>query len=111
ILGQRDAITIHGTDYPTPDGTCIRDYMHVEDLIGAHVTAMAALKPGETRTYNLGIGRGHSVREIIDATRRVTGRTFAVKEGPRRAGDPPTLFADPSKIKRELGWAAKLTDL
>ncbi len=111
ILCRRDSITIFGTDYPTPDGTCIRDYVHVEDLIDAHVAVMAALKPGDTRTYNLGIGRGYSVREIIDATRRVTGREFKVNEGPRRAGDPPTLFADPGKIKRELGWSARITDL
>jgi UDP-glucose 4-epimerase len=111
ILGVRDSVTIFGTDYPTPDGTCIRDYVHVEDLIDAHVCVMGALRPGDRRTYNLGIGRGYSVREIIDAARRVTGREFRVKEGPRRAGDPPRLFADPAKIGRELGWTAKITDL
>jgi len=110
-LGQRESITIFGTDYPTPDGTCIRDYVHVEDLIDAHVKVMAALKPGDTRTYNLGIGRGYSVRQIIDAARRITGREIKVKEGSRRAGDPPRLFADASKIKRELGWAASITSL
>lgn len=111
ILGMRESITIFGTDYPTPDGTCIRDYIHVEDLIDAHVQSMNALKPGDTRTYNLGIGRGYSVREIIDAVRRVTGQSVQVVEGPRRPGDPPRLFADPGKIKRELGWMAQITDL
>jgi UDP-glucose 4-epimerase len=110
-LGQRDVITIFGTDYATPDGTCIRDYVHVEDLIDAHVQVMAALKPGDTRTYNLGIGKGYSVREIIDAARRVTGKEIKVKEGPRRPGDPPMLFANPEKIRRELGWTAKVTGL
>jgi UDP-glucose 4-epimerase len=72
---------------------------------------MAALTPGDGRVYNLGIGRGYSVRQIIDATKRVTGRAIKVIEAPRRAGDPPTLYADPTKIKRELGWSAKITDL
>lgn len=110
-LGQREAITVFGTDYPTPDGTCVRDYIHVEDLVDAHARVMEALKPGDQRIYNLGIGRGYSVREVIDAARRVTGRSFTVKEGPRRPGDPPTLFADASKIKRELGWSAKITSI
>ena len=111
ILGRRDSVTVFGTDYPTPDGTCIRDYVHVEDLIDAHVKVLGVLQPGDTRTYNLGIGRGYSVREIITAARKVTGREFKVIEGPRRAGDPPRLFADPSKIKHELGWSASITDL
>jgi UDP-glucose 4-epimerase len=111
ILGQRESVTIFGTDYPTPDGTCIRDYIHVEDLIDAHVAVMAALKPGDTRTYNLGIGQGYSVRQIIDAARRVTGKDLKVNEGPRRPGDPPRLFANPAKIKGELGWSASITDL
>jgi UDP-glucose 4-epimerase len=110
-LGQREEVTIFGTDYATPDGTCIRDYVHVEDLIDAHVQVMQALKPGDARTYNLGIGRGYSVREIIEAARKVTGREFKVSEGPRRAGDPPALYANPSKIQRELGWRAGITDL
>jgi len=110
-LGQRESITVFGTDYPTPDGTCIRDYVHVEDLIDAHVRVLGALKPGDKLTYNLGIGRGYSVREIINATRKVTGRDFKIIEGPRRPGDPPQLFADPGKIKRELWWSASITDL
>lgn len=108
-LGQREHLSIHGTDYPTPDGTCIRDYVHVEDLVDAHVTVLGALKAGEERFYNLGIGEGMSVRQIIDAVKRVTGKNFKVVEGPRRAGDPPKLYADPRKIKAELGWSAKIT--
>jgi UDP-glucose 4-epimerase len=110
-LGKRDAITIFGTDYDTPDGTCIRDYVHVNDLIDAHVTVMNALEDGDERIYNLGIGKGYSVREIIDAARDVTGVDFPVKEGERRPGDPPTLYADPAKINDELGWSAKHTDV
>lgn len=110
-LGQKSHVEIFGTDYPTPDGTCIRDYIHVEDLIDAHVKVLGILQPGDTRTYNLGMGRGYSVREMMNAARKVTGRDFRVIEGPRRQGDPPRLFADPSKIKRELGWSASITDL
>lgn len=110
-LGQRESVTVFGTDYPTPDGTCIRDYVHVEDLIDAHVRVLAALAPGDTRTYNLGIGRGYSVKEIIDVARKVTGRDFRIVNGPRRPGDPPRLFADASKIRAELGWSASITDL
>jgi len=110
-LGRREKITIFGTDYPTPDGTCIRDYVHVEDLVDAHTVVMNALEPGDTRTYNLGIGKGYSVREIIDAAKRVTGVDFRVDEGQRRSGDPPALYAQPAKIKEELGWTASLTDL
>ncbi|TVQ31137.1 MAG: UDP-glucose 4-epimerase GalE [Phycisphaeraceae bacterium] len=113
--GVRDAITIFGTDYPTPDGTCIRDYVHVEDLVDAHVAVMHALDPEhpgcDRRIYNLGIGQGYSVREVIDASARVTGKKIPVKEGERRPGDPPRLFADPSKILAELGWSASITDL
>jgi UDP-glucose-4-epimerase GalE len=110
-LGQRDALTIFGTDYETPDGTCIRDYVHVDDLIDAHVAAMLALNPGDRRAYNVGIGRGYSVREVIDASHRVTGVDFPVVEGARRAGDPPVLYADPTAIERELGWSARHRDL
>lgn len=110
-LNQREAITIFGTDYPTPDGTCIRDYVHVEDLIDAHVTAMHALKPGDMRTYNIGIGRGSSVREVINACREVTGINFRDIVGTRREGDPPSLYANPRKIREELQWSAKITDL
>ena len=109
--GRRPHIQIFGTDYPTPDGTCIRDYVHVCDLIDAHVTVMNALKPGDERFYNLGIGQGYSVRQIIEAVRRVSGKDFKIEEVERRPGDPAALFADASKIKNELGWSAKFTDV
>ena len=111
VLGLRKSVTIFGTDYDTPDGTCIRDYIHVEDLIDAHVRVMGELKPGDERAYNLGIGKGYSVREIIESVKRVTGCELIVREGGRRPGDPPRLFANPAKIKRELGWEAKHTDI
>lgn len=110
-LGKREKITVFGEDYPTPDGTCIRDYVHVEDLVDAHVKVMEALAPGDQRVYNLGIGKGDSVKEILDAVRRVVDRPFRVEVGPRRPGDPPALYADASKIARELGWKAKHTDI
>lgn len=110
-LKRRDGVSIFGTDYPTPDGTCIRDYVHVEDLVDAHVKVIDAIRPGDERAYNLGIGEGYSVRQIISAVREVTGVDFPVREQPRRAGDPPKLFADPAKIKAELGWSASITDL
>ncbi|QQE11236.1 UDP-glucose 4-epimerase GalE [Planctomycetota bacterium] len=110
-LGKRDAITIFGEDYETPDGTCIRDYIHVEDLVDAHVVVMEALQAGDERYYNLGIGNGLSVKQIVDAAKKVTAIDFEVKKGERRAGDPPMLFANPSKIKREIGWEAKYTDV
>lgn len=108
---NQKGLTIFGTDYPTPDGTCVRDYVHVEDLIDAHVSVLAALRPGEQRAYNLGIGRGYSVRQIIDSVKRVTGKALDAAEGPRRAGDPAELFAKPDKIRSEIGWTAKVTDL
>jgi UDP-glucose 4-epimerase len=110
-LGQKPHCEVFGTDYPTPDGTCIRDYIHVEDLCAAHIVAMTALKPGDTRFYNLGIGKGYSVKEVIDSARRVSGMDFPLEYGPRRAGDPAVLFADASKIRRELGWSARYTDI
>ena len=110
-LGKREKITIFGEDYATPDGTCIRDYIHVEDLVDAHVKVMEALAPGDQRIYNLGIGKGYSVKEIVDAVKKVVDRPFRVDSGPRRPGDPPALFADASKIERELGWRAQRTDI
>ncbi len=109
-LGQREKVFIFGTDYPTPDGTCIRDYIHVEDLADAHVRAIESQPPGVFRFYNVGTGQGTSVREIIDGAREVTGHAIPADESPRRAGDPPALYADPSKIKRELGWSPKYTN-
>ncbi|MEM6459546.1 MAG: UDP-glucose 4-epimerase GalE [Planctomycetota bacterium] len=110
-LGRRDRATIFGDDYPTPDGTCVRDYVHVCDLVAAHAVVMDALQPGDRRAYNLGIGHGISVRQIIDAVKKVTGVDFPVEIGPRRPGDPPSLYADPRKIHAELGWEAKVTDV
>jgi UDP-glucose 4-epimerase len=109
-LGQRDKLTIYGEDYPTPDGTCVRDYIHVEDLVEAHEHVMQRLKPG-FHSYNLGIGHGYSVKEIFAAARAVLDRPLQVVVGPRRPGDPPELYADPTKIERELGWKAKRTDI
>lgn len=110
-LGQREKVVVYGDDYPTPDGTCIRDYIHVEDLVEAHIAVMGALAPGEERIYNLGIGRGQSVQEVLSAARAVVDRPFNVEMGPRRPGDPPILFCNPSKILRELGWKAQRMDL
>jgi UDP-glucose-4-epimerase GalE len=110
-LGKRDGVAIFGTDYPTPDGTCIRDYVHVEDLVDAHVLAMAKMKPGVPEAFNVGIGRGYSVREVLEAVRRVSGVDFPVRQEPRRAGDAARLFADPTRIERGLGWKATVTDL
>lgn len=110
-LGQREHITIFGDDYPTPDGTCIRDYIHVEDLSSAHLKAMEKLTPGEGICVNLGTGRGISVREIIDACREVTGREIPVVMGDRRPGDPAELVADASLAAEKLGWTARYTDI
>ena len=103
--------TVFGTDYPTPDGTCIRDYIHVEDLCEAHIVAMNALRPGDTRFYNLGIGRGYSVKEVIESAKRVTGIELPVEYGPRRPGDPAILFANAEKIRGELGWSPRYTEI
>lgn len=110
-LGRRDKVTVFGTDYPTPDGTCIRDYIHVEDLCAAHLMAMEALKPGDARFYNLGIGRGYSVKEVLDSSRRITGIDFRVEYGVRRPGDPAVLYADAQKLRRELGWSPRYTEI
>ena len=110
-LGKRDKLTVFGTDYPTPDGTCIRDYIHVEDLCDAHIMAMEAIQPGEFRRYNLGIGRGYSVREVIESVQRVTGLELPIEYGDRRPGDPAVLYADSQKIQRELGWKPRYTEI
>ncbi|MEL6524350.1 MAG: UDP-glucose 4-epimerase GalE [Chloroflexota bacterium] len=110
-LGQRDEITIFGTDYDTADGTCIRDYVHVLDLAEAHILALEALKDGNSRVYNLGSGTGYSVREVIETVRKVTGHAIPAVEGERRAGDLPVLVADSSKIKEELGWSPEFDNL
>ncbi len=111
VLGVREKIVVFGTDYDTPDGTCIRDYIHVEDLCGAHILAMEKMQPGQTNFYNLGIGRGYSVKDIIESVKRVTGREFTIEYGERRAGDPPMLYANSEKIQGELGWKPNYTDL
>ncbi len=110
-LGQRDAITIFGDDYPTPDGTCIRDYIHVDDLADAHVRALEKLTDGTQLQINLGTGKGYSVKEVIETCRKVTGHAIPYVVGPRRAGDPPELVADPSKALKVLGWKAQRSDL
>lgn len=110
-MGKRQNIEIFGTDYPTPDGTCVRDYIHVDDLAEAHLLALERLEPGKGLHYNLGIGRGYSVREVVRAVEEVTGKKVAIKEGPRRAGDPAELVASSAKIQRELGWRPRYTDL
>lgn len=110
--GLRPSITIHGCDYDTPDGTCIRDYVHVADLAQAHVLALQALLAGASSgQYNLGNGQGFSVRQVVDAARRVTGREIAIANGPRRAGDPASLVGDATRIRSELGWSPRHADL
>jgi UDP-glucose 4-epimerase len=109
--GQRDSVKIFGTDYPTRDGTAVRDYIHVEDLGRAHLLALEAAEPGEHRVYNLGNGAGFSVREVIEAARRVTDRPIKAVESPRRSGDPAVLVASSDKIRGELGWKPEKPEL
>jgi UDP-glucose 4-epimerase len=103
-LGQSESINIYGTDYPTPDGTCIRDYIHIADLVSAHLLALEGLKERDQLIYNLGSGNGYSVQEVIETTRRVTGHRIPAIACPRRTGDSAILVASSEKIKRELGW-------
>jgi UDP-glucose 4-epimerase len=109
--GQRESLTMYGEDYPTPDGTCIRDYVHVGDLAEAHLLAVPAPAAGEHRIYNLGNGTGFSVREVVDAVRQVTGHPVPVVVGARRAGDPARLVASSDRIRADLGWTPQHTDL
>jgi len=102
-LGQRERIEVYGSDYPTRDGTCVRDYIHVLDLAQAHILALRALDGG-SRTYNLGNGQGYTVREVIETARAVTGHPIPAVDGPRRPGDPPALVAGSDRIRRDLGW-------
>jgi UDP-glucose 4-epimerase len=112
IQGKRPNISIFGTDYPTKDGTCVRDYIHVRDLADAHILALKRLLAGEkSEAFNLGNGRGYSVREIINCARAVTGRPIATEEAPRRRGDPEILVGDTEKAVRELGWKPRFADL
>jgi len=103
-MGKRDRLTIFGTDYPTPDGTCVRDYVHVLDLATAHVSALEALDGRPVMVYNLGTGCGHSVREVIETVEDVSGLKVPAQEGPRRPGDPPALVSASDKVRRELEW-------
>src|SRR3954469_730840 len=109
--GQRDSLTVYGKDYPTPDGTCIRDYVHVGDLADAHLLALPAPAAGEHRIYNLGNGRGFSVQEVVDAVREVTGHELPVVVGDRRPGDPAQLVASSERIQADLGWTPEHTEL
>lgn len=110
--GEFDRLQVFGTDYPTPDGTCIRDYIHVDDLADAHLLAAGHLmEGGDSAVYNCGYGRGFSVREVVEAVKRVTGIDFPVADAPRREGDPSELVADSGKIMRELDWKPRRDDL
>jgi UDP-glucose 4-epimerase len=109
--GKRPSISIYGTDYATPDGTCIRDYVHVLDLASAHVLALNALATRDQLIYNLGNGRGFSVRQVVEVARKVTGHVIAAEDAPRRPGDPAVLVASSEKICRELGWQPRYPEL
>ena len=111
-LGQREALSIFGDDYDTPDGTCIRDYVHVEDLIAAHILALEYLEAGnESNVFNLGSNNGYSVKEMLDAAREVTGKEIPAIVAPRRAGDPSSLVASSAKASEVLGWKPEYTDV
>jgi UDP-glucose 4-epimerase len=109
--GRRETISVYGTDYPTPDGTCVRDYIHVDDLAEAHLLALDAATPGEHLICNLGNGNGFSVREVIETARQVTGHPIPETAAPRRAGDPAVLVASADRARRRLGWRPSRTDL
>lgn len=110
-LDQRPEVRIFGTDYPTPDGTCIRDYIHIADLIAAHLLALEALEPESQMIYNVGNGSGYSVREVVETARQVTGHVLPAVETDRRPGDPPRLVAGSGKIRSELSWSPKRPEL
>ncbi len=110
-LGKRESVSIYGSDYPTPDGTCVRDYVHVSDLASAHLLALESLREKDKMIYNLGNGQGFSVREVIETARRVTGHPILVREVERRPGDPAVLVACSEKIKRELSWRPQYASL
>jgi UDP-glucose 4-epimerase len=111
-MGKRDAISIFGTDYPTADGTCIRDYIHVADLAAAHVLGLEyLLNGGDSQLFNLGNGSGFSVKEVIEAARAVTGKPIKVIECDRRPGDPPALVGSSAKARQTLGWQPKYNDI
>lgn len=110
-LGQRQNIAIFGNDYPTPDGTNIRDYIHIRDLVSAHLLAVDGLAQRDRLVYNLGTGRGYSVREVIETARKITGHPIPAVESPRRPGDAPRLVASSAKIRAELGWQPQMPEL
>ena len=110
-LGKRTHVEIYGTDYPTPDGTCVRDYIHVSDLASAHLLVLDALQQKDKLIYNLGNGRGFSVREVVETVRRVTGHSIPAREAARRSGDPAVLVASSERIKRDLRWQPQFPDL
>ena len=111
-VGKRPHLSVYGTDYPTPDGTGVRDYIHVQDLATAHVDALAYLRAGgPSTTLNCGYGHGYSVRQVLDAVERISGQKLVVREEPRREGDPPVLVARADRIKSVLGWTPRLDDL
>ena len=110
-LGQAESATIFGTDYPTPDGTCIRDYIHIADLVSAHILALGALESKDKMIYNVGSGNGFSVREVIETARKVTGHAIPTVESPRRPGDSARLVASPTRIMSELGWKPTHTNM
>ena len=110
-VGRREEILVFGTDWPTPDGTAIRDYIHIRDLADAHLLALQTARPGEHRIYNLGNGTGFSVREVIDSCRRVTGREIRSRDVERRAGDPAVLIASSEKATKELQWRPQYTGI
>ena len=110
-LGQAESASIFGTDYPTPDGTCIRDYIHIADLVSAHTLALGALEKRDRMIYNVGSGNGFSVKEVIETARKVTGHAIPAFEHSRRPGDSARLVASPGKIKKELGWEPKHTNM
>lgn len=110
-LGHRESVAIFGSDYPTPDGTCIRDYIHLVDLVSAHLLALSALESNEKVVYNVGSGHGYSVLDVVEMARKVTGHPIPALETPRRPGDPARLVASPALIKKELGWEAKHSSL
>ena len=111
IFRLRSDIKIYGTDYETPDGTCIRDYIHIEDLCGAHLLALKKLETNSELAYNLGNGKGYSVREVIETVKKVSGKDFKIVETQRRPGDSPVLTSDATKAKTQLGWKTKFASL
>ncbi|MEQ8347924.1 MAG: UDP-glucose 4-epimerase GalE [Sneathiellaceae bacterium] len=110
-LGRRPAIEVYGTDWPTPDGTCLRDYVHVDDIAQAHLLAGDAVAPGAVEIFNIGSGRGYSVREVIDSCARVTGNRVDWRAAPRRSGDPAVLVSENAKLRQRLGWAPAFPEL